>query len=211
MTTENENAADTTPNGLIDRKVLSNSIENTAVVGEAFIASQQKLSDLRLSPKTINRRNANLMLAGGHANSGDITIHREFGEVMLMFSDDRNWHYLRRGYAGYGTDLQNLVHSTGVDTSQLKAIEAQEKETNVPFTASHRPVDVFNKSIYSGKVLSVADGVVTQKINRDGNTVRHDASKLSEAVQEGDVVDIKYGFGVGVVSGLDKGLAGVVR
>jgi hypothetical protein len=65
--------------------------------------------------------------------------------------------------------------------------------------------------MWSGKVLDVEHGVVIQKINRDGNTVQHDATKLSAMVNVGDVVDIKYVGALGVVSGLTQGLQGVGR
>ena len=67
------------------------------------------------------------------------------------------------------------------------------------------------EGFWSGKVLDVERGIVIQKINRDSDTVTHDASKLSQVVKVGDVVDIKYVGGVGVVSGLDRGLVGVGR
>ena len=65
--------------------------------------------------------------------------------------------------------------------------------------------------VSSGRVVDIANGVVTQKINRAGDTVQHDATKLSAAVTVGDVVDIKYVGALGVVSGLALGLQGVGR
>lgn len=64
--------------------------------------------------------------------------------------------------------------------------------------------------LHSGKVLDVAAGVVTQKVGRGGETVRHSACRLSSKVEIGDVVDIQYRDGVGVVGkelGTDKSLA----
>lgn len=55
---------------------------------------------------------------------------------------------------------------------------------------------------WSGKVLDVSDGLVIQKINRAGETVQHDLAKLSELVKAGDLVDIVYRGGIGVVGGL---------
>lgn len=52
-----------------------------------------------------------------------------------------------------------------------------------------------------GKVIDVADGVATQKINRDGATVRHLLARLSVPVVIGDMVEVSYKDGVGVVSG----------
>lgn len=73
-----------------------------------------------------------------------------------------------------------------------------------PKQGVQEPKDVVNEGWYSGKVLSVANGVVTQKINRDGGTVRHDASKLSEPVKAGDVLDVQYQDSQGLVSVVGK-------
>lgn len=59
---------------------------------------------------------------------------------------------------------------------------------------------VLNEVCYSGKVLSVADGRVTQRVNRDGSTVQHDQKALSVPVAVGDVVEIKYQGGIGKVT-----------
>jgi len=54
---------------------------------------------------------------------------------------------------------------------------------------------------FSGKILDVADGVAVQKVGREGETVRHVLSRLSDSVAIGDVVDIRYKDGRGVVGG----------
>lgn len=61
--------------------------------------------------------------------------------------------------------------------------------------------DVVSRGEFSGLVLSIADGRVTQKVNRDGSTVQHKTSALSVPVVIGSVVDIRYIDGVGVVGG----------
>ena len=61
------------------------------------------------------------------------------------------------------------------------------------------------EGVFSGMVMDVSGGFVTQKINRDGATVKHAQSVLSEPLKTGDIVDIKYSNGVGTVSG--KGLS----
>jgi hypothetical protein len=54
---------------------------------------------------------------------------------------------------------------------------------------------------YSGMVLDVsAKGIVTQKVNRNGDTVQHDLRFLSEPVVAGCVVDIQYQNGKGQVA-----------
>lgn len=54
---------------------------------------------------------------------------------------------------------------------------------------------------FCGQVIAVDAGVVTQRINRQGKTALHDASKLSSMPAIGDVVDIQYRNGRGHVSG----------
>lgn len=63
-------------------------------------------------------------------------------------------------------------------------------------------VGVVSKGIHSGRVLSVEGGIVTQKVNREGETKLHDLLALSAPVEIGQVVDIKYVGGVGHVGGL---------
>lgn len=67
---------------------------------------------------------------------------------------------------------------------------------------------ISSQGIYSGLVTKVDGGVVTQRTNREGVTVQHALDALSVAVAVGDVVEIKYSGGVGVVSG--KGVAAEV-
>lgn len=62
---------------------------------------------------------------------------------------------------------------------------------------------VVKEGAFSGPVLSVANGVVTQKINREGATVCHDVTKLSASFAIGDVVDVSYQGGRGIVKGAD--------
>lgn len=69
---------------------------------------------------------------------------------------------------------------------------------------TQRPV-VVTEGVFSGLVLSVANGIVTQKINRDGKTAVHDFLKLSVPVAPGEVVAIKYINGIGVVARKDLG------
>lgn len=63
------------------------------------------------------------------------------------------------------------------------------------------------EGLHIGKVLDVVDGVVTQRVNRDGDVVRHSGALLSKPVAIGDVVEISYKDGMGVVGGqgVDRG------
>lgn len=69
------------------------------------------------------------------------------------------------------------------------------------------PKDCASEGRYNGAVVEVKEGVVTQRINRAGDTVRHDANKLNSVPVLGMVVDIQYRQGRGQVGapGHDKG------
>ena len=49
-----------------------------------------------------------LLLDGALAAPGETVRHKEYGEVKLDYSEDKGWHYLRLGHAGFGKDLENL-------------------------------------------------------------------------------------------------------
>lgn len=57
------------------------------------------------------------------------------------------------------------------------------------------------EGIYSGKVLNIANGIMTQKVNRAGDTVQHDIARLSGVLNVGDVIDVKYQGGKADVLG----------
>jgi hypothetical protein len=60
----------------------------------------------------------------------------------------------------------------------------------------------FTDGTHSGMVVNVANGVAVQKVDRSGTTVCHDVGKLSATVRAGDVVDIKYANGTGIVTSI---------
>lgn len=60
--------------------------------------------------------------------------------------------------------------------------------------------DFVGEGQHVGKIVDIADGVATQKVNRDGTVVRHLLSDLSAPVAIGEVVNIAYKNGRGVVA-----------
>lgn len=110
------------------------------------------------------------------------------------------WKASRGVYALEDSSLADLL-------AQLKAEQQSTGATiGSPDTAGHAAH--VKSGIFSGAILDVSgDGAVTQKVNRDGHTVVHDAKLLSATVAVGDNVDIAYHNGVGVVGNqaLDKG------
>ncbi len=71
--------------------------------------------------------------------------------------------------------------------------------------------EVVSEGSFAGQILSVSDGVAVQKINRDGNTVRHAMSSLNAEVIAGTVAEIKYQKGTGVVAPAKGQLQGPER
>lgn len=49
-----------------------------------------------------------LPLPNGIGRPGDDVEHSQFGLVRLNFSDERGWHYLRWGHAGFDNDFENV-------------------------------------------------------------------------------------------------------
>lgn len=60
--------------------------------------------------------------------------------------------------------------------------------------------DTVQEGIYSGRVIGITDGIVMQRINREGKTVLHQVNRLSMSVKVNESVQIKYDSGVGQVT-----------
>ena len=58
-----------------------------------------------------------------------------------------------------------------------------------------------NDGAFHGKIMNISNGIATQKINRDGDTVLHRVALLSRSVKVDELVDIKYMGGKGNVVG----------
>ncbi len=59
--------------------------------------------------------------------------------------------------------------------------------------------------LFIGKIVGVGDGVVTQKIGRAGEAVVHSMADLSRPVEVGEIAEIAYQDGKGVVREQDRG------
>lgn len=76
-------------------------------------------------------------------------------------------------------------------------------DTPVPsqvVTQSLATSDLVDSGLFVGKILDVAHGVVTQRVGRAGEEVRHLVAHLSAPVEIGDVVEVRYAQGLGQVS-----------
>ena len=66
--------------------------------------------------------------------------------------------------------------------------------------------NIVKEGAYSGMVIGIADGIMTQKISREGKSVEHNIDLLSRAVNIGDVIDVRYSNGKGDVAIKDQGV-----
>jgi DNA (cytosine-5)-methyltransferase 1 len=116
--------------------------------------------------------------------------------------------------AHIGQALNELMAKTGAtsftvkDRANVSVIDVKAhvvtKPVALPITNLQQGFEFTSPCVshgeFSGMVLSVStDGVVTQKINRNGQTVQHDQTLLSKVVVVGEVVGIKYSEGLGTV------------
>ena len=122
-----------------------------------------------------------------------------------------------------GDALNSFVGRPRVGTSAIKLIDVSVSDVEVnevssePVGVNEAPAvvqqgfdfadEVVSQGTYSGMVLNVADGVVTQRVSRAGETVQQAAGALSVPVVKGSVVNIAYSNGVGVVGVKGVGVA----
>ncbi len=104
---------------------------------------------------------------------------------------------LRLAALGYSSQLE---YSESQLKAHLQKAETQ-KQLDGSFTASP---NIAESGQHIGMVVWVTDEFVTQKIDREGNTINHRTNSLSAPVKIRDVVDIKYQGGVGVVAGKES-------
>ncbi|MES2879203.1 MAG: DNA cytosine methyltransferase [Pseudomonadota bacterium] len=113
--------------------------------------------------------------------------------------------------AHVGNSLNILQGKPGaplVKRSAVLNITPNSEATVRVVQAAHEPLQqnlfaepVVMQGAYSGIVMDVVDNIVIQKINRQGETVKHDHRALTKSVLTGEVIDITYQNGIGKVGG----------
>lgn len=138
-------------------------------------------------------------------------------EIFAFASEAIQPWQLAHGPAGQrvfeATCKQNLRLMSVKDLQSIGAMVASrmlepERQIQTFPVSKHEQFDrdnVVSDGAFVGEVLSVKDGWVEQRINREGNTVNHLAQLLSSKVAPGEVADIRYRYGQGVVRGLERG------
>lgn len=102
------------------------------------------------------------------------------------------------GQVNYKSELSRQNHEVSLVSAEMFDLERAE------FLESK----AVNSGSHIGEILSVVDGIATQKVGRHGEVVLHDVKALSEPVVEGALAEIRYDRGVGVVNeaGVSAGL-----
>lgn len=97
-------------------------------------------------------------------------------------------------------ELQGILHKSGEWAKNGTGLEVGRREQTLP-----QKVVGKLSGLFVGKILGVADGVVTQKVGRAGETVMHSMADLTGPVAIGDIAEITYKDGKGVVRNHERG------
>ncbi|MES2879193.1 MAG: LPD1 domain-containing protein [Pseudomonadota bacterium] len=130
--------------------------------------------------------------AGEMCLDGKGEVKVEFGFMKSVFANVAGWlrdHGMTVPFTNL--ELQGILHKAG-------QWGKQEPEQGV---ASGRTQ---LSGLFSGKILSVGNGVVTQKVGRGGETVLHSLKDLTGSVNAGEVTDILYKDGRGTVAAKER-------
>lgn len=99
-----------------------------------------------------------------------------------------------------------LLRAWGLVDAVLELEKEDDPLHNTLGASTEQDTGVVSEGEYNGTILEIEGGVVTQRVNRDGQYVRHSMAKLSLSVNVDDVVGIHYSAGVGEVTGIKVAL-----
>jgi hypothetical protein len=118
-------------------------------------------------------------------------VRVEYGFMKGVFAGVTGWlrdHGISVPFTN--VELQGILHNAGewtrgrADQKTPRGVDSQ-----VQRTGNH-----------VGKILSIADDIATQRVGRAGETILHSLSSLSRAVNVGELAEISYRDGMGVVN-----------
>lgn len=92
-------------------------------------------------------------------------------------------------------ELQGILHNSGEWAKNAPAVG-----TAVRTKPMHERVAARLGGLFVGKIVAMGDRAVTQRVGRDGETVDHLISDLSRPLQLGELAEITYRDGKGVVN-----------
>lgn len=153
----------------------------------AAIDPTDPMADAYLSENV--KLDARLLVAVSRETQMEVALHGHcYRDQYLLHEPDERYHMLN----------STLAKFRDMPYGELK-------------TAICSAKGVVQEGMFSGPVVEVAHGVLTQRIDRAGTTVCHDASKLTQSPTVGALVDIHYHEGRGRVSSGMKQSAGLGR
>jgi len=126
-------------------------------------------------------------------SEGNISIN--FGFMKSVFAGVTDWlrdHGFTIPFTNF--ELQGILHTAGKWVKQEPIVD-----TEVNLVES-----TYRSGWFSGKVLGITNGVVTQKIGRGEQTVSHSLDNLSSPVTVGQIIDVQYKNGIGLVCDKDQ-------
>lgn len=121
---------------------------------------------------------------------GNVRVH--FGFMKGVFAGVSSWlrdHGVSMPFTN--TELQGILHNSGQWAKGSRSLKAQ----------AVLQVPVKLAGLFIGKILGIENGLVEQRIGRVGETVWHSMADLSAPVQVGEVAEIAYLDGKGIVKG----------
>lgn len=145
-----------------------------------------------------------IIWASDKVEAGFNDLRKVGREMWLSNSENKGWNLSARG-----SHLTTLVPFFRAKIAYEQAAELCASVVEVAGATlpvkdiQHAAMD----GVHAGEILDVQQQgwVVIQKTGRlDTDVVKHNALRLSDKVQKGDVIDIRYQDGKGVVGGLDK-------
>ena len=124
-------------------------------------------------------------------------VRVEYGFMKGVFAGMTGWlrdHGISVPFTN--VELQGILHKSGEWAKNGPDLEARR-----PMTLQEKVVGQVSQlsGLFVGKILGIKDGVATQKIGRSGETVLHSMANLSAPVVEGEVAEIVYKDGKGMV------------
>lgn len=129
-------------------------------------------------------------------------VHIQYGFMKGVFAGMTGWlrdHGISVPFTN--VELQGILHKSGEWAKSGQGIGAGRA------TSFQEKIVGKLSGLFVGKILGVADGVVTQKVGRAGETVLHSMADLSGRVEVGKVAEIAYLEGKGVVRDQERGQA----
>lgn len=126
-------------------------------------------------------------------------VRVRYGFMKALYAGVADWlrdHGIQVPFSN--AELQGILH---------KSSEFAKRAPDMDLSSQSKPLSKLS-GLFVGKILNVADGVVTQKAGRTGETVLHSILNLSRPVRVGEMAEISYHDGKGAVreSGIEAEL-----